>query len=133
MPLDRVALRVPPLAEMVRLPFWVRTAEIATSRLVEPVVVSVVPSFSTGQAVARLGSFENRPIKLTSTCFPAGTSTVWIIVLDVVISLPETSTDSTPPAKFTDDFSGDSHYDLLEFYGSVTNMKCCVDRVSAPG
>ena len=110
MPLDRVALRVPPLAEMVRLPFWVRTAEIATSRLVEPVVVSVVPSFSTGQAVARLGTFENRPIKLTSTCFPAGTSTVWIIVLDVVISLPETSTDSTPPpAKTTDNFSSDSH------------------------
>ena len=76
MPPDNVAESAPDPAEIVRLPDSARIAETATSRLVEPVVDSEVPSRNTGQEAALLGVFENLPIKLTITCFPAGTSTV---------------------------------------------------------
>ena len=76
MPPVSVADKAPDPAVIVRLPDSVRIAEIATSRLVEPVVDSEVPSRNTGQAAELLATFENLPMKLTSTCFPGGTSTV---------------------------------------------------------
>ena len=76
MPPDNVEESAPDPAEIVRLPDSARIAEIATSRLVEPVVASEVPSRNTGQEDGLLGVFENLPIKPTKTCLPAGTSTV---------------------------------------------------------
>ena len=76
MPPDSVAESAPDPAEIVRLPDSARIAEIETSRLVDPVVTSEVPSRNTGQEAALLGAFENLPIKLANTCFPGGTSTV---------------------------------------------------------